>query len=325
MADQKLTALTAITSVSDDDLMYIVDDPGGSPLSRKITALDFKNSSSLTDFEANGNWKVFYTDGSGVPIELALGASGTALTSNGASSAPTFAVPSGDGDGIYDGSGTVPSAAIATLTDYIRFDSGDISVGTGGVPAAKLHVKGDNDGDGLRVDVDIWNNAFLVQELSGSPFVSVFSSTKVSNEIFRVSGGNAMFSNNITCSGATSVGSAINIADGDFIQIGATPAFGLTGTATQIDMAASGSIELRDNTNAVVATLINNTGNFGVGAALTPLERVHSDAKVRADTVFNVNGTDGIGATYTFGGGGSGDIATMTFSGGILTAVTTVP
>ena len=42
-----------------------------------------------------------------------------------------------------------------------------------------------------------------------------------------------------------------------------------------------------------------------------------------------VNGTAGIGAaagtTYTFGGGGSGDIASMTFEGGILTAVTTVP
>lgn len=50
---------------------------------------------------------------------------------------------------------------------------------------------------------------------------------------------------------------------------------------------------------------------------------------VRSDTAFNLNGTDGIGAiggtTYTFGGGGTGDIATMTFRGGILTAVTTVP
>jgi len=44
---------------------------------------------------------------------------------------------------------------------------------------------------------------------------------------------------------------------------------------------------------------------------------------------FRVNGVTGLGAaagtTYTFGGGGSGDIASMTFNGGILTAVTTVP
>lgn len=42
-----------------------------------------------------GNWKVFYTDGSGAIIELALGANGTVLQSNGATSAPTFATPSG--------------------------------------------------------------------------------------------------------------------------------------------------------------------------------------------------------------------------------------
>lgn len=33
----KLTALTALTSASDDDLLYVVDAPGGTPASRKIT------------------------------------------------------------------------------------------------------------------------------------------------------------------------------------------------------------------------------------------------------------------------------------------------
>lgn len=37
-----------------------------------------------------GNWKVFYTNGSGVVVELALGAANTVLTSNGASSAPSW-------------------------------------------------------------------------------------------------------------------------------------------------------------------------------------------------------------------------------------------
>ena len=50
-----------------------------------------------------GNWKVFYTDGSGVITELALGASGTFLKSNGASSAPSFATPGGSGDVIKSG------------------------------------------------------------------------------------------------------------------------------------------------------------------------------------------------------------------------------
>ena len=37
-----------------------------------------------------GNWKVFYSDGSGVITALSLGAANTLLQSNGASSAPTF-------------------------------------------------------------------------------------------------------------------------------------------------------------------------------------------------------------------------------------------
>jgi len=47
-----------------------------------------------------GNWKVFYTNGSGDVTELALGASGEVLTSNGASSAPTFQAPAGGGDAL---------------------------------------------------------------------------------------------------------------------------------------------------------------------------------------------------------------------------------
>lgn len=37
MADAKLTALDAITSVSTDDILYAVDDPLGTPVSKKIT------------------------------------------------------------------------------------------------------------------------------------------------------------------------------------------------------------------------------------------------------------------------------------------------
>lgn len=37
MADLKLTDLDALGAVEDDDLLYIVDDPGGSPASKKIT------------------------------------------------------------------------------------------------------------------------------------------------------------------------------------------------------------------------------------------------------------------------------------------------
>ena len=37
MADAKITALTELTSVDDSDLLAIVDDPSGTPLTKKIT------------------------------------------------------------------------------------------------------------------------------------------------------------------------------------------------------------------------------------------------------------------------------------------------
>ena len=57
MADAKLTALTANTAPTGDDLLYLVDAPGGSPLSRKVTVDNFllamftiaANASAMTD------------------------------------------------------------------------------------------------------------------------------------------------------------------------------------------------------------------------------------------------------------------------------------
>jgi hypothetical protein len=41
MADKKVTELTAIASVSSDDLLLVVNDPTGTPASRKITLKNF--------------------------------------------------------------------------------------------------------------------------------------------------------------------------------------------------------------------------------------------------------------------------------------------
>ena len=43
MADQKLISLPAVSSFNDDDLLYIVTDPGGTPISHRIRIEDFFN------------------------------------------------------------------------------------------------------------------------------------------------------------------------------------------------------------------------------------------------------------------------------------------
>lgn len=42
MADQKITALTALTTPADEDLYPTVDDPSGTPITKKITLADIK-------------------------------------------------------------------------------------------------------------------------------------------------------------------------------------------------------------------------------------------------------------------------------------------
>ena len=53
---------------------------------------------NLTQFVAQTPWRVFYSDSLGDVNELALGANGTFLKSNGAGVAPSFATPAGSGD-----------------------------------------------------------------------------------------------------------------------------------------------------------------------------------------------------------------------------------
>lgn len=48
MADQKITALTNLASASTDDILPIVDDPGGSPATKKITFDNLQKSITIT-------------------------------------------------------------------------------------------------------------------------------------------------------------------------------------------------------------------------------------------------------------------------------------
>jgi len=49
MADKKVTALTALTAASNNDILLIIDDPLGTPISKKITVQDvFGNTTKTT-------------------------------------------------------------------------------------------------------------------------------------------------------------------------------------------------------------------------------------------------------------------------------------
>ena len=68
---------------------------------------------SLNDFNNNGNWKVFYSNGSGDIVELTTGADNTVLKGNGTTTAPSF------GQVAYSEiSGTPSLATVATTGAY---------------------------------------------------------------------------------------------------------------------------------------------------------------------------------------------------------------
>jgi len=63
MADKKVTQLTALTSPNDEDLLLIVDDPNGTPVSKSITVKTFlgalPSNTSITGnltVSANGSY-----------------------------------------------------------------------------------------------------------------------------------------------------------------------------------------------------------------------------------------------------------------------------
>ena len=63
MADKKVTQLTALTAPANNDVLLIVDDPAGTPVSKKITVQDLLgNTSTLNvasvDIEAAGEYRL---------------------------------------------------------------------------------------------------------------------------------------------------------------------------------------------------------------------------------------------------------------------------
>lgn len=82
-ADTKLTGLTELTTPTTTDILYIVDDPGGTPLSRKITRdnliANWVGSSNITTLGTltTGVW-------SATDVSLAAGGTGASLSDPGA-------------------------------------------------------------------------------------------------------------------------------------------------------------------------------------------------------------------------------------------------
>ena len=114
MADQKLTALTENTAPSTDDIIYMVDDPGGTPASRKVTIANsiYKNPYCFRAYASGGTT---LTDNAVVQISLAT----EVYDYNGNFATSAYTAPVG---GVYHFDGNVAIAgAVTTPVDMIIF------------------------------------------------------------------------------------------------------------------------------------------------------------------------------------------------------------
>jgi len=120
MTDTKVTALTTITSASDDDILYIVDDPAGTPLSRKITKADLKKG-TLAEYNTS------LTDGDFATLAGTETLTGKTLTGNTAvtlvSGAATLTLPTT--------TGTLATLANSEALTNKTYNGNTITSGTG--------------------------------------------------------------------------------------------------------------------------------------------------------------------------------------------------
>jgi hypothetical protein len=85
---------------------------------------DRSHAITSTSDHTAGNHKVFYSNGSGQVVELALGDSGKVLQSNGASAAPTWETPSGGVSGVDS---TTADVFSVSGSDLVADDGGTIN------------------------------------------------------------------------------------------------------------------------------------------------------------------------------------------------------
>lgn len=125
-ADTKVTALTENTAPAATDLLYIVDDPGGSPLSQKITVANL--AANMPDITVTGS-------------DISVDAAGVKFT--GANGAVTIL---GLGDGTdEDLKIDLNAANVATLTSTTGVDN-IVGFASYSLGAAGVKLTGDGDG-----------------------------------------------------------------------------------------------------------------------------------------------------------------------------------
>lgn len=118
MADSKITALTALTTASTDDLLVVVDDPSGTATTKKITRANWMGGTNIvqnvgtTETQTLTN-KTISGASNTLTVRLASDVSGTLPTANGGTGVTSLTVPA---SGLLVGTTDTQSLSAKTLT-----------------------------------------------------------------------------------------------------------------------------------------------------------------------------------------------------------------
>ena len=173
MADKKVTQLTALTAPANTDLLLIIDDPAGSPISKKITIEDLfgktsgltvntinLSSTGTTTLSANA-FVINTTNGLTVNTGITINTSGAASNTRIASDNQTnmFFV-----DALSDKIGVMTNAP----TEAVDINSDAIRIRTTQTPAS-----GNNTAVGWGVGTISWDASYLYIAANSTNIVRV--------------------------------------------------------------------------------------------------------------------------------------------------------
>lgn len=241
----------------------------------------------LTTGLIGGNWKTIYTNGSGVVTELALGSAGKVLTTNGASSAPTWETPSSGGIAIGNavtGGGVNRilyedgSSNLAANSNFV-FDGNSLAIGST-TPGARLDVQVPSSASNQLVayfknNVAGANTTFAVDALSGKNSNFQFNDANSdkwyvgndgSNDRFRIlnSGGSTevftILQNGNVGIGASGAGKTLDVT-GTFRTSGVNTLSDLAGTGSRAVLADASGVLTAPVSDRSVKENINELGS----------------------------------------------------------------
>lgn len=266
------TLTLSAAAVSGANVITVPDATGTLALVSDLHARSHAMTSS-SDHTA-GNWKLFYSNGTGVVTELGFGASGTVLSSGGATAAPSWVAshPTYTYTTPTDGVGTVLSAVdfISTLT----VTNGHVTGGTKRNLLAGTNITITAKADG---DVEI---------------ASSYIDTKYS--VSAVDGADA-YSHKIRLTGSDAITDDVTLAVGALDTV-----YGLTITRS------SDTITFSHANTSSVANITSATNSFVVSQSydtyghVTAVTRASVDFTVAANYAFQ-NFAIGVDSGYTWG------------------------